>query len=144
MEYFYVAAASVWGRASLLLLASLLFCHLWVETLRRGSVPVRDGDAAAVLQALCGSMRVRAPLLLASARVRSPFLTGLWRPAILLPAAYESEFDGPALRALLIHELTHLARWGCAWHLLARCACAALWAQPLLLLLSLPLRQAGH
>lgn len=97
-----------------------------------------------MLRALCRDLRAQPPLLLANARVRSPFLAGLRRPAILLPAGYQAEFDPPALRAVLIHELTHLQRHDCAWNLLARVTGALLWVQPLLWVVRRRLEQAGE
>src|SRR5437660_1159936 len=98
-------------QSTLLLGLGLLAGRVWqrhLGRLRRGSLPIRHGDAAAALADLSRSLRVRPPLLQASPQVCSPCLTGLWRPAILLPASCEREFGGPALRALLAHELIHL------------------------------------
>jgi len=140
----YEAIAGIWGAGALALLSWLLLCQLHLGRLRRGSLPIRHGDAAAALADLSRSLRVRPPLLQASPQVCSPCLTGLWRPAILLPASCEREFDGPALRALLAHELIHLARRDCAWNLLARLTCAAGWVQPLLWLFCRRLQQASE
>jgi beta-lactamase regulating signal transducer with metallopeptidase domain/thiol-disulfide isomerase/thioredoxin/protocatechuate 3,4-dioxygenase beta subunit len=132
LDALYLAVAGLWCVGSALLLAWLLVCHLWIRHLRHGGERVRDGAAVVLLPELSAALRLCPPLLLKSRQVRSPFLTGVWRPAILLPAGYESEFDGPALRAILLHELTHMARRDCAWNLLARVARALLWTQPLL------------
>jgi len=140
----YAGAVALWGGGSVLLLGWLLVSQIFVERLRRSGVLVRDGIAALTLASVCRSMRVRPPLLLASNRVQSPFLTGIWRPAVLLPAGHETEFDEPAIRAILIHELTHLVRRDCTWRLLARLMSAVLWPQPLLWLLTRRLAQVGE
>ena len=113
----------VWGAGALALLFWLLLCQIHLVRLRRNSLPIRDGAAALLLQDLCEQFQVRAPLLLVSSQVRTPFLAGVWWPAIFLPADYEREFDGPALRAILAHELAHMTRRDCAWNLLAQVAC---------------------
>ena len=49
-----------------------------------------------------------------------------------------------ALRAILAHELAHLARRDNAWTLAARLLCALLWPQPLLWVLCRRLEQIGE
>jgi beta-lactamase regulating signal transducer with metallopeptidase domain len=144
IAWLYVTAVGVWSTGTLLLLFWLLLCQLHLNRLRRNSVPVGEGAGAALLADLCQSLRLHAPRLLASPQVQSPFLTGLWQPAILLPADYEQQFDGPTLRAILAHELVHLSRGDCAWNLLARLACAFGWVQPLLWALSRRLVQTSE
>jgi beta-lactamase regulating signal transducer with metallopeptidase domain len=132
LGWLYIAATGLWGLGTLLLLGWLTLCHLCVLRLGKQSVGVGERDAAATLQSLCEAMRLHPPLLLASPRVRNPFLARLPRPAIFLPSGYEQEFGGPALRAILAHELAHLARRDCEWNLAARVAGALGWVQPLL------------
>jgi len=131
----YSVVKIIWISATSLLLAWLALCHFHVARLRKGSTPLRHGETFQLLQELCATLKMRAPLLLVSARASSPFLAGLRNPAIFLPATYEAEFDKSALRAVLIHELAHLQRHDCWWNLLARLSCALLWPQPLLWLL---------
>jgi hypothetical protein len=76
--------------------------------------------------------------------VLSPFLAGIWCPAIFLPLAYQAEFDPAALRAILIHELAHLTRRDNGWTLASRLLSALFWPQPLLWLLCRRLEQIGE
>src|SRR3569833_3433537 len=55
------------------------------------------------------------------------------RPAILLPPFYREELEDVALRAVLAHEVEHLARRDPAWTLFIRVLRALLWPQLLLL-----------
>lgn len=137
----YIVLVAVWGGGVLLGLLWLALCQLSLRRIRRGCVPITAGDAPEILRALCAK-RMRSPQLLVGARVPSPFLTGLWRPAILLPASYRADFDSPALRAILAHELAHIARRDCVWNLLARLVCMVGWVQPLLWILCRRLEQA--
>ena len=122
------ALAAAWGLGTALLLLWLGVCQLHLTRLRRCACPVTSGPAAEMLSALTP----RPPALLSHPSVRSPFLAGLRHPAIFLPAAYEADFDAAALRAILAHELAHLARRDTAWTLACRLLCALLWPQPLL------------
>ena len=140
----YEMVVGVWGVGALALLGWLFFCQLHLVRLRRRSQRVDEGAAAVLLQHLCEVFQVNAPLLRVSAQVRTPFLAGLWRPAIFLPADYERQFDGPALRAILAHELVHAARRDCAWNLLARLAGVVGWVQPLVWILGRRLEQASE
>jgi hypothetical protein len=72
-----------------------------------------------------------------------PVRRGAAPPGRFPAATYPVDFgDDASLRAILAHELAHLARRDCAWMLLARFACALLWPQPLIWLLCRLLTQA--
>ena len=108
--------------------------------LRRQASPVPSGPTAETLAVLTP----RPPALLSHPSVRSPFLAGLRHPAIFLPKTYETDFDPTTLRAILAHELAHLARRDNAWSLAARLLSALLWPQPLLWVLCRRLEQIGE
>jgi len=134
------ALAVIWATGTTLLLLWLGVCAAHLARLRRAARAVTSGPAPEILARLTP----RPPALLAHASVRSPFLAGLRRPAIFLPADHDALFDPAALRAILAHELAHLARRGNAWTLAARLLCALLWPQPLLWLLCRRLEQIGE
>lgn len=139
----YVWMVGVWLAGTTALLAWLGLGAASLAVLRRGSVAV-GGEAADLLRHLCAARGVRPPRLLASARVRGPFLAGLWRPCVFLPASYAVDFDANALRAILAHELAHWERRDNAWLLLSRVLCAVFWPQPLLWALSRRLGQSSE
>lgn len=75
----------------------------------RSSRPLDDAQ----LQALCAMQAKamglrRCPSLRVSDAIRSPQVSGLWRPVVLLPAHQNLSSDESALA--LAHELTHLRR----------------------------------
>ena len=127
----YSLMADAWCIGTAVLLLWLGICQWHLICLRRGAFPVTSGPTAEML----ATLTPRPPALLAHPSVRSPFLAGLWHPAIFLPTAYDADFDPTTLRAILAHELAHLARCDTAWTLAARLLCALLWPQPLLWLL---------
>src|SRR5690606_36370384 len=81
---------------------------------------------------LSARLGVASPALLRTPYLTSPCLTGIRRPAILLP---EELHDLPLASALL-HELAHLRRGDCLWNLLRHLATSLLFYQPLLWRLS--------
>jgi beta-lactamase regulating signal transducer with metallopeptidase domain len=135
MGWLYVATAGIWLCGLLVALGWLTACHAHARRLRRSGAPV-EGEAAVLLRRLCATWGsgggLRPPQVLANPFVRSPILIGFSHPAILLPISHERDFTGAALRAILAHEVTHLARKDCWWNLAARLTCAVGWVQPLL------------
>jgi beta-lactamase regulating signal transducer with metallopeptidase domain len=139
----YSIMTLLWLLGAAVMVAWLVICHLLVLQLRRSSRSL-GGDSKETLQDLARAMKVTPPQLLAGEAVQSPFLTGLLRPAILLPAKPEEEFDDTALRAILAHELTHLARRDCWWNIGSRILCAVGWMQPLLWAVTRRLEQSSE
>ena len=131
---------SLWLTASLTLLLWLGVCQGQLTRLRRTSRPVTSGPATALLASLTPSP----PRLLTHPSVHSPFLAGLRHAAIFLPAAFETQFDADALRAIFVHELAHEARRDNLWTLASRLLTALLWPQPLLWLLVRKLEQISE
>jgi beta-lactamase regulating signal transducer with metallopeptidase domain len=71
--------------------------------------------ALALLEKLTPDWK-RKPHLAVHPRLHGPISFGLWRPTILMPPKFCYAGDQAALRALLVHELTHLERrdaWSC-------------------------------
>lgn len=130
----FFGAALMWLSGAVLLLLWLSACHGALWRLRRGARVVDAGATLDLRDEVCASLRVRAPLLLCHEAAKSPFLTGLLRPAIVLPES-EMWLEAASLRAVLLHEAAHLKRRDLWWSLAGRVGCALLWPQPLLWIL---------
>ena len=75
-------------------------------------------------------MGVRRPVRLLRSRERSmPMAFGTRRPAILIPAMADTWPDDQT-RAVVLHELAHVARYDCLTQSLAFAACALYWFHP--------------
>ncbi|MEH6488098.1 M56 family metallopeptidase [Hyphomonas oceanitis] len=73
----------------------------------------------------------RTPQIATSLISNGPLVTGLFRPIVLLPAWFETDYDRVQQRAALAHELTHVKR-GDLWALqVAELFVACLWFNPL-------------
>jgi beta-lactamase regulating signal transducer with metallopeptidase domain len=134
----------VWCVGTVLLLGWLTLSCLSIACLRRRCLPVQDDRVREMLLERSAAMGVRPPQLLVSDRARGPFLTGLVRPAIVLPVSYQADFGLEELRAVLTHELAHLAQRDGWWTLLARLLCAVCWPHPLLWALCRERAEAGE
>ena len=136
----YEALAGIWIAGGLILSAMLAASHWQVSRIRRQAAEA----GPSVLErcaALAQRLGVRCPAVLVSGAAGSPFLTGLWRPAIVLPT--RSGGRVAVSEAVLVHELAHLKRCDCLWNLSARLLCALAWWQPLSWLLARRLEEAS-
>lgn len=85
-----------------------------LRALRRGCEPIAGvwrGRAERLVRRL---KFFRPPRIVVSPRVTQALATGIWRPCVILPAAWLTELPCDALEAVLLHELAHLWRWD-AW-----------------------------
>ncbi len=107
-------------------------CVGWARMRRlRSSAAPAEPAADALCRDIARQLRVASPSVWRSPFLFSPCLDGLRRPAILLP-----DDVGSNLRETFIHELAHLLRRDGLWNWLRRWTNVALWAQPLLWVLS--------
>ena len=61
----------------------------------------------------------------------SAAVVGWWRPTVMLPAGWR-EWSPAELKAVLAHELAHIARHDALWRLVAAFTVALHWGQPLM------------
>lgn len=94
-------------------LALARFAALAARAARLDRLIRKGGDAGPVLSALvddvAGDLNVAAPRTTESAEAAEPFLAGLGRPRLILPAGL-ADAPRPVARALIAHELGHLKR----------------------------------
>lgn len=62
--------------------------------------------------------------------VATPVVSGIFRPAILLPQGAR-HWDSFHRQTVLLHELAHVRRRDCLWQQIAGLACALFWFHPL-------------
>jgi beta-lactamase regulating signal transducer with metallopeptidase domain len=134
--------ADLWLAGAGLLLLWLAVCQIRLILLRGHAVLLTTGRALDALARLDAGQSRSMPLLLSSPHIRSPFLAGIVRPAIFLPATWDTDYDDATLHVIFAHELAHRQRQDCAWTLLLRLTSTLLWPQPLLWLLGRQLEQA--
>ena len=134
-DFFYAAVLLVWLGGAGASLAWLCLCQYQIARVRGRAVPASDRQLVALMDELCGTLRVKRPELLVSADTTSPFVSGLLRPCVIVPATLLSRTDSSTLRAILAHEMHHIVSGDIAWALAARLSCIVLWPQPLLRLL---------
>jgi beta-lactamase regulating signal transducer with metallopeptidase domain/predicted nucleic acid-binding Zn-ribbon protein len=115
----------------LLLLARVLAGAVMGSRLVRKAAPVGDGAALRQLSALARKAGLRLqPLLAQSEILLVPVTLRVLRPAILLPSSWR-EWDEMKLRAVLAHEISHVARRDALVQQLALIHRAIFWFSPL-------------
>ena len=121
----------VYGAGLLVSLAYLALGAVRLHRIHAESLPLRNAALADEWAELTQGSGAIPPMREYSGTI--PFLAGLRRPTLYLPA--NDELRGDALTAALAHEATHVLRRDLLWNLTARLACAFLWCQPLVWLL---------
>jgi beta-lactamase regulating signal transducer with metallopeptidase domain len=101
-----------------------------VRRLAWSAAPVDDPEWDALLRSVCATLGVRRPVtLLRSDAPTIPLTWGFLRPAVLVPAEAEGWTEARR-RAVLLHEVAHVARHDCLTQMLASVACALYWPHP--------------
>jgi beta-lactamase regulating signal transducer with metallopeptidase domain len=117
------------GGVAVILIA--LFVHRSsVRRCARRASDVRDPEWSRLLAECARGMGVRSEVRLLRSREQSmPMTFGIRRPSILIPAIAET-WTGDRRRAVILHELAHIARRDCLTQTLAFVACALYWFHP--------------
>lgn len=91
---------------------------------------VDDPEWSHLLHACASAMHVVRPVRLLRSRDRSmPVTLGIRRPVIVVPSIADT-WSADRRRAVLLHELAHVARRDCLTQMLAWTACAVYWFHP--------------
>lgn len=103
--------AGVWAVGAGVLLLRALAAAGWAFWVRTTARPLASWEAWWLLQDCKEASGLADPVaILESARVKSPCLLGLFRPALILPAGLHGELTKSELRLIMLHELAHLRR----------------------------------
>lgn len=96
----------------------------------RTAIDVDDPEWLSLVRECVRRSGVRGPVRFLRSRERTmPMAFGIRRPAILIPAVGDT-WTEDRRRAVLLHELAHVARRDCLTQLLAAVACAVYWFHP--------------
>lgn len=136
---------AVWLLGAGGVLAWILWGTLRLSRIRRRASAMDAGPVPDLLSTLRRRLEVDRPVrVLESGEVDVPMVTGLRRPAILLPAEASESWSRDRLEAVLAHELGHIRRMDVLSHLANRVACAVHWYNPLTWLASRRARREGE
>lgn len=105
--------------------------------LRKMSSAITDKEIVASLNALARSLGMQVlPAIAWCDRISIPVVVGVLRPMILLPTGVDADLTPWQLRAILLHELSHIRRLDPLVNLLQRIVEAALFFHPVVWVVS--------
>lgn len=127
-----LAALAIWLTGAAWVLLRSLRTHMqFMAIVEREGAPVTGDLASLSLEIAREAGLRRMPRVVTSLISSGPFVTGLLRPAVVLPAWFEQDYTRAEARAALAHELTHVKR-GDLWALQAsEIFVALMWFNPL-------------
>ena len=123
-------ALAVYVIGVLVLVSRLFVERLALRRMARSAAGVTDPEWLALLHESERDMGVTRPVRLLRSLERSmPMAFGTRRPTIVIPSIADT-WTGDRRRAVLLHELAHVARRDCLTQLLAAVTCAVYWVHP--------------
>lgn len=124
------AALALYAAGVLLLLARLAVERLAIRRVAWSAQVVNEAEWTELVRSSARVLGVERPVaLLRSRGATMPVTWGTRRPTILLPAA-AGAWPEPRRRAVVLHEMAHVARHDCLVQTLAALACALYWLHP--------------
>lgn len=125
-----IVAGGIYAAGVVFLLIRLMAQLGSVRRLARCATPVRDADWIRVLDTCARQMHVHRPVRLLRSREHNvPVAFGTRQPSIVVPTIADTWSDDRR-RAVMLHELAHVARYDCLTHTLAVAVCALYWFHP--------------
>lgn len=122
------------GTALVLLVRKITSYHSFTRFIKAGRVRVADPDILEAYRLACEDTGTHRPLSLYHNKLAvSPMLTGVVRPAIVLP---DLSLDADEMRLVLRHELIHYRRGDILYKWLVQLAVCLHWFNPLVYLMS--------
>src|SRR3982751_345316 len=138
------AAFGIWLAGALAVLGSLGIALLRVRWQGRRARPVTDESLTVLLAQVRAALSIRRPVVLVAGGDRTMPMTWGWRhPVVLLPAGSEA-WPESRRRAVLLHELAHIARGDFPTQLAAEMVRALYWLNPLVWMAARRLRMESE
>ena len=125
-----VIVAGVYGLGVLVLLVFFALQRWSLARFARVSTNVHEPEWTALLSECASTMRISCAVRLLRSRERNvPMAFGTRRPSIVIPSIADTWAEDRR-RAVVLHELAHVARHDCLTHIVSAAACAMYWFHP--------------
>jgi beta-lactamase regulating signal transducer with metallopeptidase domain len=124
------ALLGLYAAGALLLIVRLIVQHIAARRLVRSATEVVDANWLRLLDECARRLDVTVPVRLLRSREKAmPMAVGASRHAILIPSVADT-WTVDRRRAVILHELAHIARRDCLTQMLAAVVCALYWVHP--------------
>ena len=124
------AALGLWFAGAAALLSRIGLGLLATRRLGRAAAPPSDREWRRLATELTAQLGLTRPVqVLSSPRAAMPMTWGCRRPVVLVPAT--GTWPTARKRVVLLHELSHVKRYDCAWQFVANLALSLHWFNPL-------------
>ena len=125
------ALLALWAAGMVLILGRIGVGLLAVSWMSRRTSLIADAPWLPLARGLARDLGIAGRLrFLRSRNATMPVATGVFRPAVVMPADADT-WSEERLRVVLLHELAHVRRRDCLTHIVAQAACAFHWFNPL-------------
>jgi len=135
-----LTVAIIWIGMSIILIFGEIRSFYRIGAIVRAAVPVKRSHTNSI-NGLSRKLRVPAPRILKHPEVKSAFLTGIFRPVIILPSGELESLM--ATKEVFLHELAHLKRRDHIWNFIANIGIILLPVQPLMWILAAQVEEAS-
>jgi len=124
--------AAIWAAGAVLLLGRMVWTRLLLLLFRLRHTEWCSADRSVPLAALARRLGLRGRIrVVESEKLSVPVAFGWLRPTVAVPVGFFEEFDAREQRAMLVHELAHLAAGDPAWQAVSDLLCALVWWHPM-------------
>jgi TonB family protein len=121
---------AIWMVGAACVLLQLALSRVALASLGRKTKPARE-SLVSLAREIRDEMGIRKEVrVLETAAATTPLTWGILRPVLLIPSV-AADSGAERMRAILIHEMAHIARADYLWQTLGRLACAFYWFHPL-------------
>jgi beta-lactamase regulating signal transducer with metallopeptidase domain len=133
------SSISSWHVVAAIYLCGVVLCGLRLflsgrslHQLLSGSLEVHESQWTSALSRWRSQLGIRRSVRIrTSSRAVVPFTTGVIRPILVLPERMPKSANQNECEVVVLHELTHVARFDCAWQYLLKLLQTIYWWQPL-------------
>jgi len=124
--------AAIWAAGAVILLGRMVWTRLLLFVFRWRRTVRCSADQSGPLSALARRLGLRGRIrVVESEKLSVPVAFGWLRPTVAVPAGFFEEFDAREQRAMLVHELAHLAAGDPVWQAVSDLLCALVWWHPM-------------
>ena len=100
--------AGIWLAGVLIMIRLAVRSKFRLNTLKKSSLPLQNREVYELYKGCLDEMKITVPIPIRStAFLRSPVITGLFKPCIYVPIHLISDYHPKDMRYMLLHELQH-------------------------------------